>query len=310
MRFVAIISIVTFHFTTHNIGGSAFLLMIVAGWNFARFQATSTIRTDSVYPILASAARLALPTMLVLLLIKAKNGNLHLIDLVLLGNFEIPTTPKPDFWFIIVMIQLMLLMAAILLVPPFRRMAVDRPKHFAVGLLAVSVAAVMLGPVIWDTKHLYHRVPHMLMWLFMLGYVLCQATGQIEKICAYSLAVVLPICLWGWYDAPFWVAKAHYWIWAGCLILLLVEKMPLPLPLNRLVYEIGGASMFIYISHASVQNIWHRLLPSSSAYVEVAVAIFFGVLFWRLWELGTSLTLTHVASWRRPAALRVKATRQ
>lgn len=310
MRFVAIVSIVIFHFTTHNIGGSAFLLMIVAGWNFGRFQSTSTIRTDTVYPILASAVRLALPTLLFLVIIQAKTGKLHVIDLLLLGNFEIATTLKPDLWFMFVMIQLLLVMAAILFVPAFRRLATDRPKVFALGLLAVSVAAVLLGPMLWDTRQLYHRVPHMLMWLFILGYVLQQATRPVEKVGAFALALVLPIAVWGWDEIPFWIAKAHYWIWGGCLVLLLVEKVPLPSPVNKLVYEIGGASMFIYISHGAVQNIWHRFLPSSSAYLEVAVAILFGVLFWRLWELGTSLTLRHLASWRRSGAVQVEATRR
>lgn len=310
IRFVAIIAIVTFHFTAHNIGGSAFLLMIVAAWNFSRFQSTAAIRTETVYPILASSVRLALPTLVVLLLIQAKSGKMHLIDLALLGNFENQSIQKPDLWFMFVMIQLMLLMAAILLVPQFRRLAADRPKLFAVGLLIVSLAAVLLGPMIWDTNHLYNRVPHMLMWLFILGYVLHQATRPIEKIGAYALAVILPVAVWGWHDTPFWIGGAHYWIWGGCLILLLVEKVPLPFPLNKLIYEIGGASMFIYISHASVQNIWHRLLPSSSAYLEVVVAIVAGVLFWRLWELGMSLILSQLAARRRAGARRVGATQR
>lgn len=309
MRFIAIISIVTFHFTTHNIGGSAFLLVIVAGWNFGRFQSTSAIRTESVYPILVSAARLALPTLLFLLLIQAKHGEPHLIDLVLLGNFENATLRKPDVWFMFVMIQIMLLMAAILYLPTFRHLATNRPKQFASGLLVVSVLAVLLGPLIWDTNHLYNRVPHMLMWLFVLGYVLNKSTRPFEKIGAYALAIVLPITVWGWYASPFWIANAHYWIWGGCLVLLLFEKLPLPFLLSTLVYEIGGASMFIYLTHGSVQSIWHRLLPSSSAYVEVAVAIFFGVLFWRLWELGSSVTLSQLASWRRSSAARVQAER-
>jgi acyl-CoA synthetase (AMP-forming)/AMP-acid ligase II len=284
LRFVGIVSIVYFHFMPSGLGGATFLLMLAVGYNFSRFQLENVLRENSVAPLLLSAARIALPLFLVVAAIEARKADFDPLALLLLGNFKPAPERILDYWFVEVTIQIMLIMACLLAFPSVRRVVGTRPSAFAWGLLAVSVALATLGPLAWDTTPYYDRLPHMILWLFALGMVVDLARTRADRIRVSAVILAVPLIVWGPGPHPFWIAHGQLWLWIGGLVLLWFETIPLPAIVSRAAHYVGGASMFIYITHFSVQGLWDRLVPFAPRIFDVIVAIVVGVLIWLAWD--------------------------
>lgn len=301
LRCIGIVAIVTFHFTTlTQVGGATFLLLVAAGYNFSRFQVENVLASDRVGSMLVSTWRIALPTWLVAAAIQLRHGAFDPMDLGLVSNFSPAAGQAIDFWFVEVLVQLLLILALAFALPWTRRAARARPFGCALAALAIGVAAAVAGPVLWDTRALYDRTPHMIFWMFALGWALHRAPGPGGRALCLALALVLPLLVWGVEDWPDWIGNGPWWIWSGCLLLAFLPKAPLPFPLDRLVYLVGGASLFIYISHFPAMLIWERVAPVQSSALEVVVALVVGVAFWIFWEGA----LRRIAALRRRIALR------
>jgi acyl-coenzyme A synthetase/AMP-(fatty) acid ligase len=289
LRFVGIVAVVTGHFTTLPVAGATFLLLIVAGYNFSRFQVETVLARASSLSILLSAGRIALPLFLVVFLIEAKQNHFEFMDLALLGNFEDQRTQQLTFWFVQVLVQILVLMAALLAVPSVRRLAATHPFATPLGLTVLATGIALAGPSLWDTGTLYDRVPHMLFWMFALGWMLHRARDWVERLVSMAAALALPVALWDLSNLPFWVGHGPLWIWVGCVLLIGWRTILVPQPIGRLAYYVGGASMFIYITHWSTHNILHRIAPVEVPGLDVVVAIAVGVLVWRCWDTASAI---------------------
>ncbi len=133
--------------------------------------------------------------------------------------------------------------------------------------------------------------------MFALGWVLHRAPSRPAEFASLAVALVLPFVIWGGArDWPAWIENGPWWISFGCVLLVLLKTTPLPAPIDRFAYLIGGASLFIYISHYPVKGIWDRISPVQSAALDIGVALAAGVAFWLSWEAGMRWV---AALWKR-----------
>lgn len=299
IRCVGMIAIVMGHFDVADIGGATFLLLAIAGFNFARFQLPNVIQTASVRPILATAMRIAIPTFLALVVLELKANELEVMALLLMDNWTDASSERFGYWFLELMVQLLLLVSVLLAIPASRRLAGKRPFFFAFGGLIVSTVAAILAPLLWNTEHLYNRVPHMLLWLFMLGWLMRVATHNWQRLLVAVLVLLLPPLLWAHVMDRFWMQHGMLWIWGGLLVLAIWPSIQIVKPLNRIVTLIASASMFIYIIHYTVRGLWQRHGSFDSPIFEVMIGIAGGVVCWWLWELGTRLMSGLIAGGKR-----------
>ena len=310
MRFIGIIAVVTGHLSSIPVGGATFLLLATGGFNFARFQLPNILDRNSVVPVLMTTMRLAVPLLLMIAALQLRQQDMRPFEFTLLMNWLPAEGQSLDFWFIEFMVQMFLIMAVLLAIPAVRGFARARPQVIAWTLLAVGVVAATLMPFIWDTSLLYDRVPHMLFWLFALGWVIQLTTTLLLRAAVILLVFALPLLTWGPYgEVEFWIANGQLWVWGGCLILLFFDRIPVPWPLNKLAFWIGGASMMIYIVHWQVFFNWQRLGLIDNDFVDIAVAILGGVVCWWLWEKLTRFVAERFAgrSSRAPVITTPKA---
>jgi hypothetical protein len=308
LRFVCIVSIVTGHFTELPIGGATFMLLTVAGYNFSRFQLPSVLGASSVAPILWSAARIAIPLLLVIAAIEVKHGDFDLASLALLNNWHDARDADIDFWFVELLTQVLLFMAVLLAIPALRDSIRRNTFLFALVLLVAALGAAVLGPLAWSTTHLYDRVPHMLLWLFALGMLVENARTAAMKAAVAALIVATPLIVWNRGELPFWIAHGREWVWVGGVLLLYVERIPVPYPVNKLAYWVGGASMFIYILHWSVRSAWQGIAPVQSVFLEITVAILAGIAAWWIWDFGTRMLVRVYTNWREAGLSRASGS--
>lgn len=285
LRFLAIVSVVSGHFRLFSAPGAAYFLLVVAGYNFARFQATQVLRVDAAGPIVRSMFRVALPTVVFVMLYQLQAGRYSVQQLLLLGNWLPPKSLGFGFWFLEVLVQVLVLMALAMSFRPVREAARRTPFGFGLGLLAAGIAAAAVVPLWWDSNHLYNRVPHMLLWMFALGYCVFHAPQGMKRLLVALLLVAVPCWFFGWTPlSGRAMPGALLWFWLGGLALLMLSEVKLPYPLNKLVYLVGGASMFIFITHGPLRLLLQKLGWSAGPLSEVVFALAGGVAIWWAWE--------------------------
>ncbi len=288
LRCMAIIAVVAGHFRLFSFSGGAYLLFVVAGYNFSRFQVIQSDGRGSMAPIVRLVRRIAIPTLLAFLLLQLKFGYFDVLQLMFLGNFRSPEELKVGFWFIAVLMQLIVFMALLMSIPKVRSLMVTRGFEFYLAAVLLASVTALAMPSIWNTDHLYNRVPHMMLWMFLLGACIYQATGPRQQV--LISAVVLTVSLLFFEGVKFdeWdLSSALIWVVSGALALQFFRTIGLPSPIHRMVQWIGGASMFIFITHGFFRPALHKIGIDGGALVDLVLAIVFGVLTWMVWEAAS-----------------------
>lgn len=300
LRCVGILGVVLGHFEILDVGGATFMLLAVVGFNFARFLLPNVLRTGSTRPLLGFAGEIALPTLLVIALLQIRHHDLDMAAISLLDNWWTPgVRDRYGFWFLELLIQIALLLALVLAIRPVRDLASRRPFFFAIGGLGASIASALIVPLFWNTDHLFNRVPHMLLWVFMLGWAIHVARHPWQKILVASVAAVIPPLMWEPVVQHFWVQHGMVWIWGGLLALSLWSAVTLPKWVAMGVSHVGAASMFIYLSHFAIRNNVERLFGIHDRRILFVIAIAGGVAIWTMW---TTIARELRRWWSRDAA--------
>lgn len=283
LRFCAIVMVVAGHFALPSVAGGAYLLLAVAGYNFAAFQVARSVDTGSVLHIFRSIARVAVPSTLYLTLLQVATNRYSVPELLLVSNWTEVNEALLGVWFIELLLQVLVIAAVLLAIPGLRRTCAKAPFAFSVGLVAASYVLTHLVPMIWSTDHLYNRVPHMLLWMFALGWCVFCARTTAQKTVAF--AIVLSTCgLWfEWVPGVGWASNAYVMAF-GLLLLLHVPNVSLPAWVQKAVHTVAGASLFIYLSHFQARNVFTRLTGLEQPLLQLVAALAVGVILWTGWE--------------------------
>lgn len=282
IRAVAIAAIVIGHYGWVDLQGGAFLLLVVAGFSFARFQLPGVVESGSVRSILRLAGNIALPTFIAMSILELRQHRLDVPGSLLVKNWVSTNISSVDYWFLELLVQILLLVALLLASRRVRTLASRHAFGLGAGLLLVSLLAVVFVPALWNTEHIFNRVPHMLAWLFFLGWAAQCARSVPVRLFVALLAIAGAGLAWA--EPRFWVEYATYWVVAGTVLLMTVRTIPVPWPLHRVVAAVAGASLFIYITHEPLVNLAHKAGIAAHPAGEVIVALVLGVLVHRLWE--------------------------
>jgi hypothetical protein len=296
LRFVCIVVIVAFHFSPFSYGGATFLLFVVAGYNFSRFQLPKVLENDSVRSILLSAGRIALPTVLMLLLVQTAITGYSADILFLFSNFFVQDNWHALTWYVEVLVQILIVLSVVLAFPWIRELARSGAYRFTAGFFLLSLLLAMLGPLVWDTAYLKDHVPHMILWIFLMGCLLEQSVSPPRKLAAAVAIFLSPLAVWGASGQPEYVYYGIVWVWVGAAVLLGFDRILLPVPVNVVAYWIGGASLFIYITHWYVPPVLRRGFMIDNYLADIVVSLVVGVVAWIGWELLTRVMLQH---WQR-----------
>nr|BFE50076.1 hypothetical protein GCM10017745_35030 [Saccharothrix mutabilis subsp. capreolus] len=104
LRALAIVLVVGSHVKVFDVTGGAHLLLVIAGWNFARFLLPAAPRR-----ILRGAALVAVPTSLWLTYRVFTTDDVTWVNVVLVNNFV--RTGAVGYWFVEVLVHVLVLLA-------------------------------------------------------------------------------------------------------------------------------------------------------------------------------------------------------
>jgi hypothetical protein len=278
LRALAIVLVVGEHDRLWTLLGGAHLLLAMGGWTFSRFLLTRADDRDATpgvsarlpQRILRSAALIAVPSSLWILLRSTVTGSVQHQDALLLGSVFHPLVQ--GYWFVDSLVQILVAMALLFTVPGVRRF--ERRCRF--GLPAIVLAASLTLRLVPSYDHtvtsdLYST--HLVIWLFVLGWMLQRAITPAQRAVTVAAALVLVPTFFG---AEYERAAI---VLVGLGILLFVERIRVPRVLVAPITAIAGASLGIYLTHFALLALLDVGVPPI---VLVALGLVVGIASWRL----------------------------
>ena len=293
LRALAIISVVMNHAGVFKayfaIDGAAFMLLLPAGYSFARFQLQRVIDSGLARMALVALPRVIVPTVLLLGLQQLRHRHLDISTLLLFHNYT-GNHEVFSYWFIEVFVQVHLILAALLCLAPVRAALRGSPWASSMVALVASALVSVLVPLVWNTDHLYNLVPHKVMWYFFMGWCLLFASSPAQRWANAACIAVIAVVLSNGQLPP---DSQSIWVLFGGLFLNWAPTFKLPTPLVKGISAVASASLYIYVSHFLVQEPAGRLLPAAGPLGQSVVAIVAGLVFWlafeKAWQLAHRL---------------------
>lgn len=251
--------------------GAAYFLYMLAGYSVARFQLPEIIRSGSVRTLWGTVISLAIPTILMDAFLEVTSLNFELPSLLLVSNYQDPTTiTGTTFYFVEIFIQMMLIAIVMLSVPQVRAAFQRNPLASSLTYFAVIVALDMVIEANWDGDYNYHRTPWHYGWCFALGMVIASAKGLRAQILVFVLCA-------SWVFYYFGLTSAAAYVTAASALVIFVRTVPAPARVKTVVSEIAGTSMFIYLTHYPAMALVGKAFGQKMPWISFFVAILAGI---------------------------------
>lgn len=264
LRAIAIIFIVSTHIGFFHWGGTAHVLIAVAGYNFARFQLTGT-RRARLKRQLRSIARIVVPSVAFIGFAFAVTDTYTWINVFLLNPLLGPEGwgNHSRFWFIEILVHILLGLTVLLAVPAADRAQRRWPWAFALALIALDM------PLFFGLIDSRYPGQGPVLWLFGLGWAAAASRTLWQRAAVTAIALLtIPLSFSDQYRTTTMLV--------GFLILLWAPTLTVPRGLHRLIALLASASLYIYVTHWLV----YPLVEESGKGLAVLASLAAGILYW------------------------------
>lgn len=280
LRAIAIVLVVGTHADLFlgdgfSLKGGAHLLLVVAGYNLARFALSPSAR-DRPRRLLTAVAQIAVPAVLWIGAVGLLSGKYDPTTALLVNN-AVPAdglwNEQWQFWFLEAVVWTMLLLSAAFAIPAVDRLERRTPWAFALGALFVTVAVrfALLG--LNPAQHVERYAIATVLWCIALGAVIARADSTRRRALATVIAVAL---IPGFFGDPLREAIVAL----GVLALIWVPAVPVPTAVRPVLTTLASASLFIYLTHWVVYPPFELTAPAVGTVLSLAV----GVVVWALYR--------------------------
>jgi acyl-CoA synthetase (AMP-forming)/AMP-acid ligase II len=277
LRAIGICTVVATHMHLVFFPGGAHLLLAVAGYNLSRFQLGLADGGARARAALRTVGRVAVPTVAWAAAMFALGRGYGWTTLALVNGYLGPRGHEHGvwhFWFVEAFVQLSLVVTALLAVPVVRR--ADRRLPYAVPLVLLAGAMALRHLAVAgidDPFNLRFRT-HGVAAFFVLGWLISRSRSPVQKLVTCALCGVTVV---GFFGQP----VREGFIVAGLVLLTWARTVAFPRGLLAAATALGGASMWILISHFQV---WPELADRLPIAVAYPATIVVGIAIWRFVE--------------------------
>ncbi len=275
LRAGAIIAVVGSHVELLTVLGGAHILLALAGHGFGRFHLSGTSRTQQSRHLLASVARIAVPSAVWIAAAALVFGELSWRNVILLNSLLGPDTWDQtwQYWFVETLVHVVLVLTALLSIPVLHRAEQRAPFAFPMVLVGVGLLTRYDVVVLGGSADRIHT-PHVVFWLFALGWATAKArsAGQRWLVSAVVLATVPGF----FQDDP----VRDVIVMCGLLVLVWVDRLPCPDVLARAAGVLASASLYIYLTHWQIYPYLEDDYPAAALLASVAL----GIAYWAAWR--------------------------
>lgn len=249
LRVFAVLAVVVFHSGVDWVRGGAALLLLLAGYNYSRFQFSQQLKNNPLKIFKDFTINVLVPYWSILIgYTYLKYGQIDWEDVFLFSNnLAVDTAHEPfGIWFIQALVQSILILTIPLLFTQLRKLISQNINTYFALALAVACFAHAL-----DAVNGWYRVANGMeitwcFWLFALG-ALIQTHANKGQLRTQLLLMFLAISLsFGFYYND--ISRAVM-LTLGSLAIINISNVPLPRALIPAINIVASSSLFIYMLH-------------------------------------------------------------
>ena len=269
LRVTSIILIILVHLGRLPVGGGTWLLLLLMGYSFARFQRPRLLN-GHFRDVLVRMLHPILPLYgLLLLAFHINQDPAPLLYVLLLGNSVAPGqgTILTVYWFVSLYTQVVIVLVGLFCLAPFRRSQTQDPwlsSTVAFGVTTcIAVAALWLlpDPIPTDRYHgilgnpVAARSLQVCLPIVFLGMMIqsTRSIGQrrVSTVCLFITCAIFPLTS---FSQPLVLA-------AGGLLLIGVKTIPMPAAAARLITVMAASTLFVYLLHNIIVHVVRTATP-------------------------------------------------
>ncbi|MGR2753964.1 AMP-binding protein [Agromyces arachidis] len=286
LRALAILLIVATHADVVQLQGGAHLLLAVAGFNLARFRLAGAgperadgraDRMRRVRGLLRSARTVAVPAVLwvggVALVAGTYDPATVALSNWLVAPYDDGWSDQWHLWFLEALVWAIVVVAAVIAVPPLDSFERRRPFGFAAVVLGAALALrYLVSGGVTAGSPLHYALPGVA-WLIALGWLIARSsTTRTRLVATGAVLVTVP----GFFGDP---AREAIVI-VGLGLLVWAGSLPVPAFAVRAIGTVATASLFVYLTHWQVYPPIEEVSPPLAIVASFAV----GISAWWLWN--------------------------
>ncbi|WP_306251196.1 AMP-binding protein [Parvularcula sp. IMCC14364] len=276
LKAAAILMVVAHHAGLVSFAGGAMTLLMLAGFNTARFQLEHLLQGRSISVLGTVFRRIILPYFCILLLYLIWRQDFHLPSLTLSSNFfgtyGQGSTFLTPYWFVEVYAQIVLCLCAVFAIPQLRKLVRTHPFESALTALGISLLLPILIMVVNAELFATQRLPHLLIYVFAFGWAAARADNPNRKM----LLMVTGLITFPLFMGP---TNAQGWIVAGAFTLLLwFPRLSVSGQLKPIIMLVGGASFYIYLLRNLPVHLLTHTMPVSYTLLSGMAAVILSLL--------------------------------
>jgi hypothetical protein len=236
-------------------GGMAVLMMLM-GLNLARFGLSGADPAGARRAIADLLWRTFFPAFCFSLFYLSLYRQFPWTEVLFVANFFTPWHLQLfPVWYSQMLLQMLTGMYLLFCIPPVARGILSRPVAGMLLLFAAGVLMKLFMPLVWDTRHLWQRVPHAYFWNLALGGLVYFLAFTPNRVPFARLAAVVCVVIGA--AVGYGSTELEYYVLiAAGLFLVSVRQMRLPWVVSQTLVVISSATYAIFLMHV----FWFKIL--------------------------------------------------
>jgi hypothetical protein len=260
-------------------GGGMTFLMMLSGYNFAKFGMQGASPTDGRLALARLGSKILIPSVILVLFFFVILRKFDWAELFFYRNWiTVQRISKFPTWYPQVIIQMFGALLLLFSIPKVAAWIFRHPLPASLIIYSIAVAVRAVFPQVWDTAPLHHFLPHLFLWNFTLGWVVYFCVtgvgGQWGKVLAVAAAVLGASFGWGIHALDFW------WLTIGVTLLVLPLNLRLYTPVARFFFIVSQATFAIFLLHRFVYEIYEHVPVPQDQNAEWLVGYFGSIGLW------------------------------
>lgn len=306
IRALAILLVVTQHATLWPIPGGSAAMVVLIGYNLARFQKEALTGPDFrrfFKPVIA----VLVPYYLIVAGYSLAWQQVPWASVALAGNFGVADPERHTmlpflYWFVEAFVQIMAIWALIFALPQARRMARRDPFMIGMAILAAGVALRFGVPRLWAMGSREIFSIYWVFYLAALGWCAAFAETRARRFLLLALAALILIAS-AYYGGNWTGSWVRYGLqFAVLCALLYLPAIALPARFSALVLPVAVASYHIYLFHRLVPEVLlapmqQAIPPAVFTILAIVGGVAAGILAQRLQSWGTRALAKATLNW-------------
>jgi hypothetical protein len=276
LRAIAILAVVLGHSGLDIINGGTQLLIVLVGYNLARFQSKRILSGHVWTSIYKYSTKLIIPYMILVVSYFLWKESFSWDRILMYTNY-LPMDGRTPVIFPAWFIQALLILGAIF---SFEKVRVVFSNHIwsaSYLLLVLFIVLRISFPYIYDTNYLYQRVPPIYLASIWLGWVVMISKSIKQKGLVYVAALVLSVAHLG-------LGYMSLWLSIGVFFLIFMDSLYLPVLLKKIVTKIASATFYIYLFHMIFIHIPENVLKLDNGLINFVFGLTGSIFIWYLSE--------------------------